>query len=148
MAPYTLRNTKGVSVRDSELGAALVSWITPDRDGFPGETLLGHDTPGEYLAAGAYMGALVGRWANRIEAARFSLNGVEYPLIPNEGQSLLHGGVNGFHRILWESEQDGDSVIMRLDSPEGVHYFHFLKRPQSGVCHTIIQRLGATCFSI
>ncbi|HEX7913209.1 MAG TPA: aldose epimerase family protein [Paraburkholderia sp.] len=116
---YTLTNTNGVSVRISDLGAALVSWIAPDGDGLPGEILLGHDTPGEYLTSGAYMGALVGRWANRIEAARFNLDGVEYPLIPNEGQNLLHGGVNGFHQRLWESEQDGDSVVMRLDSPDG-----------------------------
>ncbi|CAB3809124.1 aldose 1-epimerase [Paraburkholderia caffeinilytica] len=116
---FTLTNTNGVNIRISDLGAALVSWIAPDRDGIPGEILLGHDTPGEYLVSGAYMGALVGRWANRIEAARFNLDGVEYPLIPNEGLNLLHGGLNGFHQIVWKSEQDGDALIMRLDSPDG-----------------------------
>jgi aldose 1-epimerase len=116
---HTLSNSRGGRVRISELGAALVSWITPDRQGMGADILLGHDTPEQYWASGAYMGALVGRWANRIAGARFSLEGVDYSLAPNEGRNLLHGGSGGFHRKLWQAEHDGKSVIMRLESRDG-----------------------------
>jgi aldose 1-epimerase len=116
---WHLTNSQGGCVRISELGAALVSWIAPDRHGVGADILLGHDTPEEYLKSGAYMGALVGRWANRIAGAHFTLDGVGYALTPNEGANLLHGGPGGFHRRLWKAEQDGDSVVMRLESPDG-----------------------------
>lgn len=116
---HTLANSRGGCVRISELGAALVSWTAPDRHGTGADILLGHDTPQEYLASGAYMGALVGRWANRIAGAKFSLEGVDYRLTPNEGRNLLHGGSGGFHQRLWQAEHDEKSVIMRLESCDG-----------------------------
>ncbi|MCR1770046.1 Aldose 1-epimerase [Burkholderia glumae] len=116
---FVLRNAKGASVRISELGGTLLSWIAPDRHGNPGEILLGHDTLDDYLSSRAYLGALVGRWANRIESARFRLDGVDYQLPPNEGDNLLHGGQAGFHQRLWHARPAGDSLLMRLDSPDG-----------------------------
>ena len=116
---YTLRNAHGMRVAISDLGATLVSWHAPDRTGRLGDILLGHDTPAEYLASTAYLGALVGRWANRIADARFTLDGIEYHLDRNEGSNLLHGGTTGFHRAIWQAEEDGDALVMRLDSEEG-----------------------------
>ncbi|MFP6560919.1 aldose epimerase family protein [Paraburkholderia sp. B3] len=116
---WFLTNSQGGCVRISDLGATLVSWIAPDKHGMGGDILLGHDTPEEYLKSGAYMGALVGRWANRIAGAHFTLDGVGYALTPNEGANLLHGGPGGFHQRLWKAEQDRDSVVMRLESPDG-----------------------------
>ncbi|AJK49392.1 aldose epimerase family protein [Burkholderia plantarii] len=116
---FLLRNAKGASVRISELGATLVSWIAPDRHGVPGEILLGHDSPDDYLSSRAYLGAVVGRWANRIESARFQLDEVEYRLPPNEGGNLLHGGHDGFHQRLWRARPAGESLVMQLDSPDG-----------------------------
>ncbi|WP_028224660.1 aldose epimerase family protein [Paraburkholderia ferrariae] len=116
---HVLTNSHGGCVRISELGAALVSWTTPDQAGTCADILLGHDTPEEYLASGAYMGALVGRWANRIAGARFVLDGTDYTLVPNEGRNLLHGGAAGFHRRLWKAEPDGNALVMRLESREG-----------------------------
>lgn len=116
---FTLRNAHGMKVAISDLGATLVSWHVPDRTGRLGDILLGHDTPAEYLASGAYMGGLVGRWANRIANARFTLDGIEYALDRNEGNNLLHGGSHGFHRAMWGVTEDGDALVMRLDSPEG-----------------------------
>ena len=101
----TLRNAHGMKVAISDLGATLVSWHTPDRAGRLGDILLGHDTPAEYVAATTYMGGLIGRWANRIADARFTLDGIEYTLDRNEGTNLLHGGTVGFHRALWDVQR-------------------------------------------
>ena len=116
---FTLRNAQGMRVAISDLGATLVSWLAPDRAGRLGDVLLGHDTPAEYLASTAYMGAIIGRWANRIAGARFVLDGVEYSLDRNEGPNLLHGGNSGFHRALWDAEEDDGGLVMRLQSEEG-----------------------------
>ncbi|MFL9965783.1 galactose mutarotase [Paraburkholderia sediminicola] len=116
---YTLRNAHGMKVAISDLGATLVSWHAPDRAGRLGDILLGHDTPAEYVAATTYMGGLIGRWANRIADARFTLDGIEYTLDRNEGANLLHGGTVGFHRALWDVSEDNGALLMRLESPEG-----------------------------
>ncbi|MEM5420378.1 MULTISPECIES: aldose epimerase family protein [Paraburkholderia] len=116
---YTLRNAQGMKVTVSDLGATLVSWLAPDRAGRLADILLGHDTPADYLAATTYMGGLVGRWANRIAGAHFTLDGIDYPLDRNENGNLLHGGANGFHRQMWQVEEDRGSLVLRLDSPEG-----------------------------
>jgi aldose 1-epimerase len=116
---YTLRNAQGMKVTISDLGATLVSWFTPDRAGRLADILLGHDTPADYYAASTYMGGLIGRWANRIGGARFTLDGVDYALDRNENGNLLHGGAQGFHRAIWEVVDDRGSLTLRLDSPEG-----------------------------
>lgn len=116
---YTLRNAQGMKVSISDLGATLVSWHAPDRAGRLADILLGHDTPAAYLAATTYMGGLIGRWANRVAKARFTLDGIDYALDRNENGNLLHGGANGFNRQLWEVEEDRGSLVLRLDSPEG-----------------------------
>lgn len=116
---FTLRNAHGMKVSISDLGATLVSWHAPDRAGRLGDILLGHDTPAEYLASTTYMGGLIGRWANRIAGARFTLDGIEYTLDRNEGDNLLHGGSAGFNRLPWEAEEDNGSLVLRLESPEG-----------------------------
>jgi aldose 1-epimerase len=116
---YTLRNAQGMKVTISDFGATLVSWLAPDRAGRLADILLGHDTPAAYYAASTYMGGLVGRWANRIGGARFTLDGIEYTLDRNENGNLLHGGANGFHRQMWQVEDDRGALVLRLDSPEG-----------------------------
>ncbi|WP_322043184.1 aldose epimerase family protein [Paraburkholderia sp. J67] len=116
---YTLRNAQDMKLTISDLGATLVSWHAPDRAGRLADILLGHDTPVAYATATTYMGALVGRWANRIAGARFALDGIEHALDRNENGNLLHGGANGFHRALWQVEEDRGALLLRLDSPEG-----------------------------
>jgi aldose 1-epimerase len=116
---YTLRNAHGMRVAISDLGATLVSWHAADRAGRVADVLLGHDTPGEYLHGRAYMGAIVGRWANRIRDARFTLDGVTYSLDRNEGANLLHGGSTGFHRALWNARESDGALVLTHESPEG-----------------------------
>jgi aldose 1-epimerase len=116
---YTLRNAQDMKITVSDFGGALLSWHTPDRSGRLDDILLGHDTPSDYWKIRAFMGALVGRWANRIGGARFTLDGIEYALDRNEGRNLLHGGTTGFDRGLWEVEPDNGGLRLRYESPEG-----------------------------
>jgi aldose 1-epimerase len=116
---YTLRNAHGMKVAISDLGATLVSWHAPDRAGRLADVVLGHDTPADYCAATTYMGGLIGRWANRIGAARFTLDGIDYALDRNENGNLLHGGASGFHRALWDAHEEQGTLVLRLESPEG-----------------------------
>ncbi|TCV95957.1 aldose 1-epimerase [Luteibacter rhizovicinus] len=116
---WTLRNDSGMAVDISDLGGTLLSWQAPDRQGRFGDVLLGHATPGDYLHATAYMGALIGRWANRIRDGRFELDNVPYRLDRNDGPNHLHGGLDGFHHRLWEVEASIGELHLRLVSPEG-----------------------------
>jgi aldose 1-epimerase len=116
---FTLRNAHGMRVAISDLGATLVSWNAADRAGRVADVLLGHDTPADYFASHAYLGGVIGRWANRIENARFALGGVTYSLDRNEGDNLLHGGAAGFHRALWEAREVEGGVELTHESPEG-----------------------------
>jgi aldose 1-epimerase len=116
---FTLRNAQGMTVQISDLGATLVAWHAPDRAGRLADILLGHDTPAAYLTATTYMGGLIGRWANRIAGARFTLDGADYLLDRNENGNLLHGGANGFHRAIWQAGEERGALLLRLESPEG-----------------------------
>ena len=116
---FTARNAQGAKVTISDLGGTLVSWQSPDRSGRLGEVLLGFEHPAQYLDSGTYMGALIGRWANRIAGARFRLDGIDYRLDRNEGSNMLHGGASGFQRVLWDVEIDGQALVLRYVSPEG-----------------------------
>ncbi|MBB3226053.1 aldose 1-epimerase [Luteibacter sp. Sphag1AF] len=116
---WTLRNAMGMAVTISDLGGTLLSWDVPDRQGRFGDVLLGHATPDDYLKATAFMGALVGRWANRIRDGRFELDGVIHKLDRNDGPNHLHGGFDGFHRKLWDVGTSEGALIVSLTSPEG-----------------------------
>ena len=99
-------------------GGAVRSLIVPDRDGDPVDVVLGFDTLEDYMAQDKYMGALVGRYANRIGGAKFTLNGVEYKLAANDGPNSLHGGKVGFDKQVWTVEElTDDSVTLSLVSP-------------------------------
>lgn len=101
-------------------GATLRSLTVPDRDGTPVDVVLGYDTLEEYMTRDAYLGAVVGRFANRIAKGRFTLNGKEYALAVNNGPNHLHGGVKGFSYRVWTVEELSlDKAVLTLDSPDG-----------------------------
>jgi aldose 1-epimerase len=116
---FTIRNARDMRVVISDLGATLLSWYAPERSGRVADILLGHDSPDEYLHQTAYLGATVGRWANRIAQARFTLDGITYNVDCNEGPNLLHGGFSGFNRAVWEVAQDDGALVLTHRSPEG-----------------------------
>lgn len=119
----TLTNANGVSASVITLGATLQSLMVPDRDGKPGDVVLGHDTAQEYLVKPQFFGVSVGRYANRIAKGHFSLDGREYVLETNDGPNHLHGGLNGFDKRMWtvESLRNGPEarVVLRYVSPDG-----------------------------
>ena len=101
-------------------GASIRSIVVPDADGTLRDVCLGYDSVLEYATQGGCLGAVVGRYANRISGAAFTLNGKTYRLYNNEGPNTCHGGGFGFHKRWWHSEPQGDNaVICSLDSPDG-----------------------------
>lgn len=116
---YTLNAPNGAEVAIGTLGASLLHWLAPDREGRLANILIGFETPAEYLASDAHMGGLIGRWGNRIAHARFVLDGQVYPLEANDGPSSLHGGTHGFDRALWRAEPLDDGVRLHHVSADG-----------------------------
>ena len=116
---YTLSNRQGVEVSITNYGGAVTSIKVPDRDGVFGDVVLGYDTIDEYLRNPRYLGALIGRHANRIARGRFTLNGVEYQLAQNNGENHLHGGNRGFDKRVWEASQTEAGLSLEYFSEDG-----------------------------
>jgi aldose 1-epimerase len=119
---YVLHNA-GVEVSIATWGAAVTSVRAPDRNGVLADVVLGFDTIDPYLKEHPFFGVVVGRYANRIGQARFTLDHKEYRLTANNGKNQLHGGPEGFYRKLWKAEEvdakDGPAVKLTYVSPDG-----------------------------
>jgi aldose 1-epimerase len=120
----TLTNKQGLSVTIITYGAALQSVILPDRKGEKADVALGHASLAEYLAKPQFMGATVGRVANRIAEGRFALEGRSYQVALNDGRNALHGGAVGFDKVVWQiveakAGQSSAQVLLRYTSPDG-----------------------------
>ena len=105
---FTLANAKGVTARVMEYGAILVGVEVPDSKGRTADVTLGYDTLSGWLGSPSYFGATVGRFGNRIAHGKFTLDGKEYTLATNNSPGgipcHLHGGLNGFDKVLWRGE--------------------------------------------
>ncbi|MCC8035478.1 MAG: galactose mutarotase [Rikenellaceae bacterium] len=116
---YTLTNSSGAQVKLTNIGAAVVSVVVPDREGSMEDVVLGYDRYSYYFNDGSGMGKTIGRFANRIGGGKFTLDGAEYTL-PLTGQNVtLHGGPQGFANRIWESRVEEDKVVFSLVSPDG-----------------------------
>lgn len=122
---YDMENGTGASISLISYGAAIQSVIVPDKTGAMRDILLGYDTIEDYEAQGEYFfGATIGRVANRIEGARFVLNGKEYGLPVNNGKrNCLHGGNRGFDKRNWQSKIDGETVQFTYCAADGEEGF-------------------------
>jgi aldose 1-epimerase len=98
---YTFTNGKGVEASITTFGGRIVNLLVPDRNGERADVALGFDGLDGYLEKNPYFGALVGRYANRIAGARFTLDGKSYRLAANDGSNSLHGGTKGFDKVVW-----------------------------------------------
>jgi aldose 1-epimerase len=111
---YTFRNGKGVEASITNFGGRIVKLLVPDRNGESADVALGFDGLDGYLEKNPYFGALVGRYANRIAGAQFTLDGKTYHLAANDGSNSLHGGTKGFDKVVWRSSEisfDGEPAL-------------------------------------
>jgi aldose 1-epimerase len=100
---YTLKNAAGMEVSIMDLGGTITKWTAPDKDGKFADITLGSNTPQDYLTTTKYLGALIGRFGNRIAKGKFSLDGNEYTLPVNNGPNAMHGGLKGFNAVIWKA---------------------------------------------
>ncbi|MFP5594982.1 galactose-1-epimerase [Kluyvera sp. 142486] len=121
--PYrliTLRNANGVVVTLMDWGATLLSARIPMKDGSVREALLGCASPEQYTEQAAFLGASIGRYANRIANSRYTLDGQTVELAPSQGKHQLHGGPEGFDKRRWAiATQNPTEAVFTLTSPDG-----------------------------
>jgi aldose 1-epimerase len=96
-----------------------MSLLAPDWQGRRANVVIGFDTVAEYRPNSRYLGAIVGRCANRIGNARFTLDGKTYQLAANIGPNHLHGGIKGFDQRVWRAACDASALELRYTSPDG-----------------------------
>lgn len=124
---YTFRNPRGSVLRFTDYGLIVTELHVPDREGRPGNVVLGFDNLARYLQGHPFFGAVAGRFANRIARGRFTLDGKEYVLAVNNGVNHLHGGKVGFDKRLWtagpvrttEESVSCDLTYVSADGEEG-----------------------------
>lgn len=120
---FTLTNNNGMQVSITNFGGKIVSVLLPDKQGKPVDVVLGYNNIRDYIHGNPFFGALVGRYANRIDKGEFTLDGKTYHLHKNHGNVHLHGGNNGFHNVVWDAEPrtiNGDPALeLRYLSPDG-----------------------------
>ena len=125
---YTLTNANGMTVKLSTYGAVIQSLEIPGRDGQMADIVRGFDSLAGYLIpANSHIGAVIGRYADDIKAAQFTLEGVTYHLNPNTSAgNTIHGGLAGFDKKVWQATaHDGaaPSLTLRYTSPDGEEHF-------------------------
>jgi len=113
---YTLSDD-GIQVEIITFGATIRNIIIPASDG-PRDINLGFDEVSDYETKTGYLGTIVGRYANRIAKAEFTLNGVKYQMDDNDGENSLHGGYNAFDQKVWNAEVKQDGLYLKLFSPD------------------------------
>ena len=114
---YTISDDIEVTV--CTLGATVLSVKVPNNKGELTDVALGMTNARDMIDKGDYMGAVVGRCANRIANGRFTLNGVEYRLEKNNGNAHLHGGVKGFNCKVYDATAEGNTLTLTATSPDG-----------------------------
>lgn len=120
---YVLTNNNGMSVTILNYGATIAGIQVPDRDGQFANVVLGHENLDDFIGGPYYFGGTLGRFANRIAEARFTLDGREYRVTENRNGAMLHGGTVGFDKKFWKTKIDSSddirSLVLSLVSPDG-----------------------------
>ena len=120
---YTLANSRGMRAEIMTWGGTVVSLTAPDRTGKFADVVLGMDTAEGYRTQTAFLGALIGRYGNRIGHARFKLEGKTYQLPKNDGENTLHGGPHGFDKQVWKAAEahsaEGPALELTYVSKDG-----------------------------
>jgi len=122
---YKLTNSHGVEVHAMNYGGIILSIRVPDRKGQFADIVLGHETMEGYVPNPPYIGAIVGRYANRIANGTFTLDGKTYTLPKNDGPNTLHGGTTRtFDKVVWDGEP--------LEGKTGVAFSYLSKDGEEG----------------
>jgi aldose 1-epimerase len=120
---YTLQNKHGLVAKITNYGGILTEFHAPDRTGKLADVVLGYDRLDDYVRGSPYFGAVIGRVANRIKNAQFTLDGKSYKLTPNNGKHILHGGKSGWDKAVWVAEMletaAGPSLKLSYVSDDG-----------------------------
>ncbi|HTY89355.1 MAG TPA: aldose epimerase family protein [Candidatus Acidoferrum sp.] len=124
---YTLRNSRGMTARILTYGGIVQTLKVPDKNGNLDDVVLGYDNLEGYLTNSPYFGALIGRYGNRIGGAKFKLDGNLYTLATNNGPNSLHGGIQGFDKVVWKAKPlltpDGPALELTYVSKDGEEGF-------------------------
>lgn len=117
---FRIENNKGMAAEVTDFGAILTSLFVPDKDGNVEDIVLGFDSVEGYFENPSFFGSTIGRNANRIGGAKFTLNGVTYNLAKNDGENNLHSDIHGgFNKRMFKAEVlDDCSVKFSLSSPD------------------------------
>lgn len=119
---FILKNQKGMEVRIINYGGIITSWKVKDKNNVYKNIVLGYDSLAAYEVNSPYLGAIVGRYANRIAEGTFSIDGETYRLALNNGSNHLHGGIKGFDKVVWQAKEVIDettaSVVLRYRSSD------------------------------
>lgn len=116
---FTMKNESGMVVTLTNYGAKIVSIYVPDKNGDFADVMLGFSSLEKYREWGASHGAVVGPFANRIANAQFTIGEETYQLPVNNGEACLHSGPDSWYRKVWDYEQNGNSTVFTLESPDG-----------------------------
>ncbi len=117
---FTLKNSGGNTAAITNYGGIVTQIIVPDKNGKPDDVVLGYKTVEGYQNNPPFIGATIGRYANRIAGGKFVLNGKEYNVGCNENPySHLHGGYAGFDKKVWDADIKGDDLVLTYISPDG-----------------------------
>ena len=112
---YTMTNANGMSAKIISYGGAIAELRVPDKNGCFTDVVGGYDCLDSYVNGDGYQGALIGRFGNRINKGKFTLDGVEYSLFINNNDNHLHGGEFGYNAKIWDVEAiDGAEPVLRL----------------------------------
>ena len=116
---FKLVNRKGLSVEIINYGAVIKSICLPESNGVPENIVLGYERIEDYFSDTHYLGATIGRFANRISNASFRIGSKQYMLDKNDGENCNHGGFSGFNTKLFDCYKEGDKLILRAESFDG-----------------------------
>ena len=120
---YTLKNTQGMEVHIMNYGAIITKIIVPDKNEVMEDVVLGFENVADYIKDSPYIGAIVGRYGNRIAGGKFSLDGKSYTLAAQNNGQHLHGGLKGFDKKVWKTigKKDGSITLsyLSVDGEEG-----------------------------
>lgn len=117
---WSFTNKNNMTMTLTDLGATLVNVLVPDKDGVVRDMVLGYDTPQGYLDNDGYFGTVIGRNGNRIDKAKFEINGKVYQLAVNDNENNLHSGPTGFDTRKYDvAEVTENSIKFTIFSPDG-----------------------------